>query len=216
MVDVGVAFIGRGGMVLLKISSTIKHLRSEHKGVHDIFEELVRKLPNKVAIIFEGKEWTFQELDHLANQIANYFRKSGFHPGDTVAIFMDNCPEYVALYIGMAKVGVVASLINYNLRSHSLVHCIRAANSIGIIFGTSLSGAVAEVCESLNGMKLFCLDGKPEGLPAVYLEPSLRVCSVNKPEIELKFDPKGTVLIVNCVIVISTKTKLIPQIHTPG
>jgi solute carrier family 27 fatty acid transporter 1/4 len=177
-------------LILSTVISRVKRLISERKGVHDVFEETVKKLPNKVAIIFEGKEWTFQELDHLANRIANYLSKSGFHPGETIAIFMENCPEYVALYIGMSKIGVVASLINCNLRSQSLVHCLREANSIGMIFGISLSEAVAEVQDSLNGIKLFCLDGKPEGLPAVYLEPALRACSIDKPDIELKFSLK--------------------------
>lgn len=176
--------------MLKDVSSVLKRLKAEEKGVHDVFEETVSTNRNKVAIIFEGKEWTFQDLDQLSNRIGHYLRIAGFHPGDTIAIFMQNCPQYVALYLGMSKIGVVASLINHNLRSDSLVHCVKAACTTGLIFETRLGVAVEEVQESLNGMKLYCLDGEMERLTATNMEPALRTCCITKPEIGLKVNPK--------------------------
>lgn len=67
------------------------------------------------------------------------FEDAGFKPGDTVALLLDNRPEYVALWLGLAKAGIVTALINYNLRDKPLLHSIQIADSKAIIFGTNLN-----------------------------------------------------------------------------
>jgi solute carrier family 27 fatty acid transporter 1/4 len=59
--------------------------------------------------------------------------------GETVALFMDSKPEYVCIWLGLSKIGVVTALINSNLRQAPLVHGIRVANSRAIIFGSELA-----------------------------------------------------------------------------
>lgn len=51
---------------------------------------------------------------------------------------METRPEFVCLWLGLAKVGLVTALINNNLRKEVLVHSINAANCKGIIVGTEL------------------------------------------------------------------------------
>ncbi len=61
-----------------------------------------------------------------------------YRKGDTVALFMENRIEYIPLWLGLAKVGVVPALINYNLRGDALLHCIQIASSVGIITSKEL------------------------------------------------------------------------------
>jgi acyl-CoA synthetase (AMP-forming)/AMP-acid ligase II len=50
----------------------------------------------------------------------------GFRKGDVVALFMMNRPEFVATWMGLAKVGVVTAFLNHNLRGAlSLQQCWR-------------------------------------------------------------------------------------------
>jgi solute carrier family 27 fatty acid transporter 1/4 len=51
---------------------------------------------------------------------------------------MENRPEYVAIWLGLAKVGLVPALINYNLKLQALVHTIKVANAKAIIYGAEL------------------------------------------------------------------------------
>ena len=78
----------------------------------DRFKETVRKHPDKVAIIFEGRQITFRELDVLSNQIANVLRSNGLRHGDAVAMFMENSLEYVAVFLGLSKIGVTGEFIS--------------------------------------------------------------------------------------------------------
>lgn len=59
---------------------------------------------------------------------------------------MENRPEYVCIWLGLGKIGVITSLINTNLRLDSLEHCITVCNSKGLIFSTEYSGK----CKALN------------------------------------------------------------------
>ena len=149
------------GKNLLTILRELKRGTKNNLYVSDRFQETARKYPSKVAIMFEDKKITFKELDEVSNKIANMLRSStDLRHGDTMAIFMENCIEYVTIELALSKIGVVAALINTNLRSDSLTHCIRTANCSGVFFSSTLSDALAEVLPNLAiGGMLYCLGG---------------------------------------------------------
>ena len=93
-----------------------------------------------VCLINFARFWHryFLQIDEYSNRVAHYFIKSGFKKGDTVALFMENRPEYVAIWLGLAKAGFIPALINYNLKHQVLVHTIKIAKSVAIIYGAEL------------------------------------------------------------------------------
>jgi solute carrier family 27 fatty acid transporter 1/4 len=80
------------------------------------------------------------QVEELSNRVAHYFKSMGLNRGDTVALFMESKPEYVCMWLGLSKIGVVTALINSNLRQLPLVHTIKITNSRAIIFGSELAG----------------------------------------------------------------------------
>ena len=84
----------------------------ENSTVADVFSETVSRHPDKPAILFEDQCWTFHQLDCFANQVGHFFLEHGLKKGDTVAMFMENCPEFVGTWLGLNKIGVKASFIN--------------------------------------------------------------------------------------------------------
>ena len=75
--------------------------------------------------------------------------------GDVVAIFMENCPEFVILWLGLAKIGVVPALINFNLKMKTLAHCISVSEARALIYGSELSeGRIClDNCEACTAFK---------------------------------------------------------------
>ena len=63
-----------------------------------------------------GEVWTFNEINRISNRLAHYFLSLGFKRGDTVAIFMENHPKYMIVFLALVKIGVTAALINHHLR----------------------------------------------------------------------------------------------------
>ncbi len=134
----------------------LRRKTSQRKMVYNFLTETAKKFPNKTAIINIGingesdRTLTFRELEGYINQIANYFSSIGVKKGDSVALFLENCPESYAIYLGLAKLGAISAMINVNLRQDSLVHCIKVSQSCAIVLSSSLGGALRDVWEELE------------------------------------------------------------------
>nr|XP_046159726.1 long-chain fatty acid transport protein 1-like isoform X1 [Oncorhynchus gorbuscha]XP_046159727.1 long-chain fatty acid transport protein 1-like isoform X1 [Oncorhynchus gorbuscha] len=148
-----------GLYVLLRVKIALWHHLRRNSNIPSIFAQTVRQHPNKPALIYDatGETWTFTQLDLLSNAVAQWALAQGWAPGDVVALFMESRPLQVALWLGLAKVGVEAALINFNLRRDALLHCVGVSVSRGIVFGAELAGAMLEVSSSLSpSMVRFC------------------------------------------------------------
>lgn len=117
-----------------------------------MFRRVVKRTPNKVVFhnLNDGSKWTYTQVDEYSNRVANFFLNKGFKKGDCVALYMSNRPEYVATWLGMAKIGVIPALINYNLKKTSLVHTITVAGCEAVIYGLELEDAIAEIRDELT------------------------------------------------------------------
>ena len=70
----------------------------------------------------------------------SHFLNEGFEKGDTIAVFMENRPEFVRTWLGLAKIGVIPALINYNLRAEPLFHTIQLVKCKAVNDGPACSG----------------------------------------------------------------------------
>ncbi|MHA1491561.1 MAG: AMP-binding protein [Promethearchaeota archaeon] len=75
----------------------------------DAIKSSFEKVPNKLALAFQGLEITFGELDKYSNQFANMLIDNGFKKGDIVGVNLPNIPEYVIAMIGILKAGCILS-----------------------------------------------------------------------------------------------------------
>ena len=78
----------------------------------DAIRRTFKEFPNKIALAFQGLEFTFSDLDKFSNQFANMLIKNGFKKGDIVGINLPNIPEYVYTFIGTLKAGCLISGIS--------------------------------------------------------------------------------------------------------
>lgn len=79
------------------------------------------------------------QVEEQSNRVANAFAAAGFTKGDTVALFMGNCPQYVFVWLGLSKLGVVIAFVNYNLRSQPLTHSISVADCKAVVVSEELT-----------------------------------------------------------------------------
>jgi len=183
--------MGRNLLALMKDSSRMK---KEKLYISDLFQETVAKYPNKVAIYFEDREMTFRELDEQSNRVANHFLARGLQRGDCVAIFMENCPEYLVVYLGLAKIGAISGFINHNLRHEALAHCVKISKCIGLVFSSGLSDAVSEILSDLDSRvseNCYSVGGKAELPQAKSLEQAMEGVSSSNPPAVLGKDCDG-------------------------
>jgi fatty-acyl-CoA synthase len=115
----------------------------------------------------------------------------GLSRGDTVCLLMANCPDYLAIWLGLTGIGTTVALINTNLRGELLAHSLNLVGPRHVIVGASLSEAVCAVRPLLAasvecwvsgacGADLPRLDEALAGLPGE----ALRATEVRAPSLE--------------------------------
>lgn len=107
------------------------------------------KYPDKIAIVSETHSFTFRQLNEFSNRVANVFYSHGYKKGDVVGLLLENRPEFVGIWLGLSKIGVITPLINTNLRGPSLLHSITVAKCSAIIYGEAFVEAMNVVLKDL-------------------------------------------------------------------
>lgn len=133
--------------------------------VPDDIERIVDIYSDNVAFIEDDREWTYREFDNYANRVANWALGEGGKPGETVAVFARNRLEYVAIWFGLSKVGMIPALINYQLRSGALAHCITISHAGIAIVDYDLIDAWKSAKKNLpDDLSAFCAFGDTKSL----------------------------------------------------
>jgi len=73
--------------------------------VHQLFEAQVERTPDAVAIVCEGSELTYIDLNCRANQLAHYLVSKGVGPEVLVGICAERSPEMIVGLLGVLKAG---------------------------------------------------------------------------------------------------------------
>ena len=101
--------------------------------VSDDWEEAVDKFGGNVAIQDDRRSLTYRELDAMANRFGHWAQSRRLKRGDTIALVMLNRAEYIAAWLGFAKVGVATALINTNLTGQALAHSLSISNASTVV-----------------------------------------------------------------------------------
>jgi fatty-acyl-CoA synthase len=116
----------------------------------DDLEAAVDRWSASPAITFEGKTVTYAELDAIANRYAHWAKGLGITRGQTVALFMPNRLEYMAIWYGLSKVGVATALINNQLTGPALAHCLNISQALHCIVDAETSPCFEQVKDTLG------------------------------------------------------------------
>lgn len=87
-------------------------LTYEETSLQQLLKNTAEKYPNKIAIHFNGKELSYQELYDSALKFAGYLQKIGIQKGDRVAIMLPNTPQSVISFYGVMMAGGIVVQTN--------------------------------------------------------------------------------------------------------
>ncbi|WP_253910536.1 non-ribosomal peptide synthetase, partial [Pyxidicoccus fallax] len=73
--------------------------------VHELFDAQAARTPDAVAVVFDGSQLTYAELQRRANQLAWHLRATGVRTGDRVALCLERSPEMVVSVLAVLKMG---------------------------------------------------------------------------------------------------------------
>src|SRR5207245_4033729 len=80
--------------------------------------------PRRTALVFYGREVSYGELDESSDRFAGWLRARGLRPGDRVALFLENCPQFAIAYYGALKAGAITVCLNPMHKAVELQHVL--------------------------------------------------------------------------------------------
>lgn len=113
-------------------------------------ERWAKETPLADAILFEDRRYNYKNFNEESNRVASVLRRIGATPDTTVALIMDNRPEFLFTIIGANKVGVASGLINTNLTGDALIHALKITHAERIIVGSEHVDKIAAIVDQID------------------------------------------------------------------
>jgi acyl-CoA synthetase (AMP-forming)/AMP-acid ligase II len=103
--------------------------------------------PEKPAIVFEGRTWTFADLDRLSAAYARGLSAAGIQAGDRVAVFAETSPEVIVALLGHYRLGTVHVPINTRYRGEEVRQILDDSGAKAVILraGSPCAGVLDEL-----------------------------------------------------------------------
>ncbi|CAC5393606.1 unnamed protein product [Mytilus coruscus] len=126
--------------------------------------DTVKRFPQRTYIIYEDRYYSFEYVNTQAYRVANIISQWGLKQEDSVSILGNNSPDFIWTFLGLLKLGIIATLLNTNGRGETLINAIDVTDTKSVIVGQGLpKAAIAMQGKLTQWAKLFLsIDVKPD------------------------------------------------------
>ncbi|MGB8191007.1 MAG: condensation domain-containing protein, partial [Chitinophagaceae bacterium] len=132
------------------------------KTIPELFEEQVELYPNEIALVFENEQFSFRELDEIANRFAYYLRTKGVKEETLVPVCLDRSADMIVAILGILKAGGAYVPIDPALPAERIGYMLKDTGAAIIITASGYRDVIA--IESPDA-ELICIDALKAVLP---------------------------------------------------
>jgi len=130
--------------------------------INDLLKGQIEKYSTKTFLFFNDEEITYQTFGERVNTVAAYLHNIGVQKGDRVALFLNNCPEFLYSWFGIIKAGAVMVPINVAFKEREAFYILEHSESKMLITDSQLyEGVIQGKDNELSSLKsIFCVGDK--------------------------------------------------------
>ena len=99
--------------------------------------------PDKTAIRFEDRDISYAQLHTRCEEVSAWLQSLGIEKGDRVAVLLDNCPEFIELYLASARLGAIFVPFNFRLATPEIDYLLGNCRPRLFVYRDSLADKVA-------------------------------------------------------------------------
>jgi long-chain acyl-CoA synthetase len=122
-----------------------------------------RMFQNSEALVFEGRSFTFNELNQLIEKFAGGLHGLGISPGEVVTLYASNSWEWIVSYFAIARIGAVINPVNTMLTPAEIDYVVKDCGARAIITSADKALAILGVKEGSNVQSIIFFGDAPEG-----------------------------------------------------
>lgn len=117
--------------------------------VDDIVARTARRVPDRVALRFEDRDWTYRQLDNAVTRAAAHLLDHAV-PGDRIATYGRNSDAYLIGFLACARAGLVHVPVNYNLVGDELAYIVEQCGATLGLADPSLQERLTDATDALG------------------------------------------------------------------
>ncbi len=129
-------------------------------GLGVTLQEITKRYKKREALRFEGKTYSYQELEETANRIAGGLASLGIKRGDRVAMMLPNIPEFAFTFFGIQKLGAVAVPFNTMYKGREIQFILTDSKAKAIICLENFANLINEFREDCPDLEHVIVTGQ--------------------------------------------------------
>jgi fatty-acyl-CoA synthase len=129
-------------------------MRSGASTVDGVVARSARRWPDRVALRFEDREWTYAELEAAVSRAAGALLGTGLAAGDRVAAYGRNSDAYLLGFLACSRAGLVHVPVNYALTGDELAYLLEQSGSRAVLFDPKLQEHLDPVLDDRTALAL--------------------------------------------------------------
>ena len=144
-----------------------------------------RNIPDREAFIFFDRRTTWKGLNDAANRLANALTKLGAKKGDRALLLVDNCIEFIEIYYGLAKIGVISAPSLPKAVGAEIAYIANDLRAKFVIAERDAAPVIKEISGQLKSVEHVIGVGEGHGLEIDYDE-MMRNSSAEDPDVRIE------------------------------
>jgi fatty-acyl-CoA synthase len=113
----------------------------------------VHENPDKLAVVFGDRRYTYREFNERVNRLANALLNHKVQQGDKVAYLLNNCSEFAEVSFALSKIGALSVPLNFRLKGEEIGFILEHSDSSFLFFGPEFKETVAGLIPRLPLVK---------------------------------------------------------------
>jgi acyl-CoA synthetase (AMP-forming)/AMP-acid ligase II len=154
-----------------------------------------KKFPSTVALKDATRSFTYPQMNHRINKLANSLISLGLQKGDKIAVLLENCIEICELFMATAKTGIIIVPINFRLVSREVEYIVNNSDAKAMVVHDQFAGSVEPIRSNLKNIAAqnYVMVGKPQAGYRPY-EEFIGASADTEPQIEVV--PRDTWILI--------------------
>jgi fatty-acyl-CoA synthase len=116
--------------------------RAPERTLPIVIDELAERWGHSPALTSPAGELSYSGLAAACHRYARWGLAQQLQPGEVVGLLLPNCPQYLAIWLGLTRIGVVVALLNPQLQGELLAHSINIVGARYVLFDGRLGAAI--------------------------------------------------------------------------
>lgn len=152
--------------------------------LRDNFSGTVSKWPERKAILYGERSYTWGELNAAVNRMARLLMGLGVRKGDGVGLLLYNCAEFAIGFLACQKLGAISSCLNYRLAPASVAYALQQEKLKVLLFNAEFSAAALEIMQGAGFCRFVCV-GAPVPAGASSYEDCAGLSGTEPPGVDI-------------------------------